>query len=78
MQTEKIGRFGHHPDQAIDFEVEITDLIGQAFEADHGMTEREPVVARIRQARLFRVGGVPSCVAAKDTLRTLENQFCSI
>lgn len=78
MQTEQLGKFGHHTDPAIDFEVEVTDLIGEAFEADNGMIERGPVVDRIRNAMLFRVGGVPSAMAAKDTLRELENRFCDL
>lgn len=78
MQTEILGKFGHHPDPAIDFEVEVTDLIGEAFEADQGMIEREPVVARIRKAMEFRVGGIPSAIAAKDTLRALETRFCPL
>lgn len=76
--TEKLGRFGHHPDPAIDFEVEVGDLVAEAFNADHGMGEREPVVGRVRAAMLFRVGGVPSAVAAKNTLRDLENRFCPL
>jgi hypothetical protein len=76
--TERLGRFGHHPDPAIDFEVEVDDLIAEAFNADHGMGERELVVGRVRAAMLFRVGGVPSAVAAKNTLRDLENRFCPL
>lgn len=78
MQTETLGKFGHHPDPAIDFEIEVGDLVAEAFNADHGMVERAPVVARIRKAMEFRVGGVPRAVSAKGDLRALETRFCPL
>lgn len=74
-----IGRFGHHPDPATDFEVEVESLQGRLFDAKHaipgkhGVTESVAQVAdAIKRAMTFRVGGVETSVRAKSILRALE------
>lgn len=72
---EKLGRFGHHPDPAIDFCVEVESLEGLAFDVERGMEERQPIALRINRAMGFRVGGDLSAITAKDTLRGLEKRI---
>lgn len=76
---DALGRFGHHPDPATDFEVEVTSLQGRLFNAKHaipdkhGVTESVAQVAdAIKRAMTFRVGGVETSVRAKSILRALE------
>lgn len=76
---DTLGRFGHHPDPATDFEVEVTSLQGRLFNAKHaipdkhGVTESVAQVAdAIKRAMTFRVGGVETSVRAKSILRALE------
>lgn len=76
---DALGRFGHHPDPATDFEVEVTSLQGRLFNAKHaipdkhGLTESVAQVAdAIKRAMTFRVGGVETSVRAKSILRALE------
>jgi hypothetical protein len=77
--TEKLGMFGHHPDPAIDFEVEVQAIEGMAAEARAGM---EPPFAsagqvreRLAKAMSFRVGGDQGAVAAKALLRKIDDEF---
>jgi len=67
-----LGRFGHHPDPAVDFCVEVEILQGQAYEAQVGMIPAAPVVERIDRAMSFRVGGDLNAISAKETLRQCE------
>lgn len=74
---EKLGKFGHHPDPAIDFEVEIETIQSLLYDATHGVTSRDDIPAiseRISKAMDFRVGGDPGAVAAKHMLRDLEKE----
>jgi hypothetical protein len=80
MSGEKLGRFDHHPDPAIDFCLAVDALDGHLFDARHGIGKPgEPArqiddifLARIRRAMEFRVGGDGNAVAAKQTLREIE------
>jgi hypothetical protein len=69
--TEALGRFGHHPDPAIDFEVEVCDIEGSAYEAIAGHLDRTALLDRAERALSFRVGAVESCINAKATLRKI-------
>ena len=75
--SHELGRFGHHPDPATDFEVEVQDIEGevQNFRVGFQPLSRQTLLERIARAMTFRVGGVPTCVAAKDALRRLEQEF---
>ncbi len=74
-----LGKFGHHPDPAIDFEIEVESLHARLIDAKGGIskpgTDPETVVAAledIERAMTFRVGGDPSAVRAKQMIRDLE------
>lgn len=70
-----LGRFGHHPEPAIDFEYEVEQIESIISDLEKGMRQGEPVpLDRIERAMTFRVGGDPSAVAAKETLRRLEQR----
>lgn len=77
--TTGLARFGHHPDPAIDFCVEVETLESRLHQAEHGLskpgTEPETVAAvlvDIQRAMDFRVGGDEGAVNAKHVLRELE------
>lgn len=77
--SAKLGRFDHHPDPAIDFEIEVQSLQARLFDAKGSISKpgTKPenvadVLAGITSAMSFRVGGDPSAVAAKSVLRELE------
>ena len=66
---EVLGRFGHHPEAAIDYECEIDALIGMAYDRLTGMQEHADLEDRIRKAMEFRVLSTPG------ELRWLSKQF---
>ena len=74
---EKLGRFGHHPEPDIDFEVEVEELVGMAINRRTGFDREPDLERRVERAMGFRVGGVPSCVAAKDDLRKIDAELRS-
>lgn len=69
--AESIGRFGHHPDPAIDFCIEVDALEGMAIDVRAGLDDAEAFKARLSRALEFRVGGDEGAVRAKDALRKL-------
>jgi len=79
IDAEGLARFGHHPDPAIDFELEVQDLEAEVYNFIVGFQPlpREKLDQRIDLALDFRVGAVPSCVHAKDVLRRLARRFLS-
>ncbi|ABS68899.1 hypothetical protein Xaut_3671 [Xanthobacter versatilis] len=76
---EVLGRFGHHPDPAIDFCLEVEVIQGEAVNHHIGFTNGAPsldeMVARIERAMAFRVGSDAGAVAAKQALREIEADF---
>lgn len=74
-----LGRFGHHPEPAIDFECEVEQIESIVADLEKGMRQGEPVpMERIARAMTFRVGGDPGAVAAKATLRELEKRASAL
>ena len=74
MTAKTLGKFGHHPDPAIDFEIEVQAL--QGADADHraglaGRMTKADFDRRMEVAMAFRVGGDAGAIAAKDMLRRL-------
>ena len=65
--------FGHHPDPAIDFEVEVGAIEGLVYEARVGLADSDAVTARIERAMQFRVGGDAGAVRAKARLREIAD-----
>ncbi len=72
---EKLGRFDHHPDPAIDFCVEVEAIQGMAYEARAGMIGMGDIRNRIFRAMQFRVGGDEGAVRAKAMLREAEGEM---
>lgn len=76
---ETLGRFGHHPDPAVDFCLEVEVIQGEAENHRLGFTagtpSRDEMAARIERAMAFRAGGDVGAVAAKQTLRKIEADF---
>lgn len=81
--TNTLGRFGHHPDPAIDFCVEVEEiqsihtnqrmgLGGPGFDGLGYEDDFSTVDKRIERAMIFRVGGDEGAVAAKQILRQIE------
>jgi hypothetical protein len=73
---ETLGRFGHHPNPADDFCIEVECLQGEwenhKIGFVNGTPSRNELDARVSRAMEFRVGGVPAAMSAKDTLRQIE------
>lgn len=65
---EKLGRFGHHPDPAIDFCVEVEEIEGMTRNVEIGFDEPVDVIARFPLALDFKVGGDLGAVAARGVL----------
>jgi hypothetical protein len=68
--------FGHHPDPAIDFCLEVEAIENDITDRNAGL---EPQIAhlgeRIERAMQFKVGGDAGAVVAKTALRTIEGAF---
>lgn len=76
-----LGRFDHHPDPAIDFEIEVQSLEARLFDAKGGISKPgtspetiNAVLRDIERALTFRVGGDVGAVSAKQVLRRLETE----
>jgi hypothetical protein len=74
---QKLGRFDHHPDPAIDFCCEVEAIIALDYDAAHSLAGAtvDDVLKRIDRAMSFRVGGDEHCVRAKQTLREIEKRI---
>lgn len=66
-----LGRFGHHPDPAIDFCTEVDAIEGLYADCLAKLEVFADADARAARAMGFRVGGDPSAVSAKDRLQEL-------
>lgn len=81
-QTEKLGRFGWHPDPATDFETEVHDLECEVYHHRVAFLNGTPPLDKIREriayAMTFRVGGVETAVLAKQRLRELEKEAAAL
>lgn len=75
--TEKPAKFGWNTDPAIDFEVEVQDLHAKAYNRRVGFDPEPDLDQRVETAMAFRVGGVLSCIAAKDVLREIDAELRS-
>lgn len=84
-ETEGLGRFGHHPNPAIDFCIEVETLESRLHQAEHGLSKPRSVpetiaavLHDIQKALNFRVGGDEGAVSAKHLLRSLEDKAKSL
>lgn len=80
-EMERLGRFGHHPDPAIDFCVEVECLENEIGNHLSGFLNGTPTMSELRErlarAMEFRVGGDEGAVAAKQVLRGVEDRLLS-
>lgn len=73
------GRFGHHPDPAVDFCVEVESLESIITDKELGLRTDEPHPReRFERAMEFRVGGDADAVRAKGFLRSLGPRVDSL
>lgn len=78
---EPLGRFGHHPNPAIDFLVEVESIERLAEELRKCVThigheaDYAALPSRIERALEFRVGCDSRCVEAKGRLRVIARAF---
>lgn len=74
--TPALARFGHHPDPAIDFCVEVEEIDAIHYDVRTGIAKdkEDERNRRISRAMSFRVGGDEKAVAAKDRLRVIERE----
>lgn len=75
MRIEKLGRFGHHPDPAIYFEVEVESIVGMDLDREWGFDDHRDLERRVDTAMEFIVGGDPGAIAAKATLREIASRL---
>lgn len=64
--------FGHHPNPAIDFCVEVDRIEGLRHECQVGMVDDTTLLDAVEKAMRFRVGGDVHAVTAKRRLREIE------
>ena len=77
-QEKALGRFGHHPDPATDFCVEVEELDAIVTDLEIGfpnpVSEREAIAREVR-AMEFVVGGDLIAIQAKAHLRQIEGRL---
>ena len=82
VTNETLGRFGHHPDPATDFETEVNDIECEVYHHKVGFENGTPPLSeladRIFKAMMFRVGAVETAVLAKQWLRELEKEVAAM
>jgi hypothetical protein len=71
-----LARFGHHPDPAIDFCVEVEEIQSIVHDRSIGFGNPDDATLgdRIFRAMQFNVGGDEGAVRAKALLRQIEAQ----
>lgn len=74
-----LARFGHHPDPAIDFCIEVEVIEGEWLNLKagflNGTPTREQLEDRVFKAMQFRAGGDEGAVNAKHALRKIEAEI---
>lgn len=75
--TEQLGRFGHHPDPAIDFCCEVDAIEGIEHEVKIGLADRGALFDRVGRAIDFNVGGDEHAIFAKHSLRQIADRLGS-
>ncbi len=74
-EDTELGRFGHHPNPAIDFCMEVEKLEGESYNMRAGIPSAMPLTTfreRVAKAMQFRVGGDLNAINAKGVLRSIE------
>jgi hypothetical protein len=73
--VEKLGRFGHHPDPANDFCVEVEIIEALEYDVSVGRGSLSDLVSRTQMAMTFRVGGDEIAIKAKGRLRQIDEKL---
>lgn len=84
-ELEKLGRFGHHPDPAIDYCIEVEAIEGYYFDATHGIGKPsegprkidDTFRNRVEHALDFIVGGDLNAIAAKSIVRRVHAELAT-
>lgn len=77
--TEQLGRFGHHPDPAIDFCVEVEEIEAITHNIGIGFEEcTNEFRERFARAFDFHVGGSAHAIAAKEVLRRCDARLAAV
>lgn len=71
-EPPRLGRFGHHPDPAVDFCTEVDAIDGMFADLGAGLETYQAVMNRVDRALEFRVGGDAHAVSAKRCLRHIH------
>lgn len=76
---DALARFGHHPDPATDFCIEVTELECIVTDKELGLRDDEEIpLSRIARAMTFRVGEDEIAVGAKQHLREIESRAAAL
>lgn len=77
--SEQLGKFGHHPDPAIDFCVEVEELMSIATDRKLGFPnpDDDSLARRVECAMNFIAGGDPSAVDAKAEVRAINKALAA-
>ena len=65
--------FGHHPNPAIDFCVEVEAIEGEVVDQRAGLAAQFDISQHVDRAMQFRVGGDQAAINAKDALRRIAS-----
>lgn len=68
-------KFGHHPEPAIDFTLEVEAIENEIADRNAGLTPTMDLAERIDRAMQFKVGGDAAAVVAKADLRKYAVAF---
>ncbi|NEU14030.1 hypothetical protein G3T14_18115 [Methylobacterium sp. BTF04] len=77
-ERDALARFGHHPDPANDFCVEVEVIQGMAHDESVGVPVAGDLSERIARAMTFRAGGDEIAVSAKGILRKIESDRAAL
>lgn len=78
MKANITGRFGHHPDPATDFCIEVEAIEGLHRDVLAGHAVSSQLEMRLRRALAFNVGGSADAVEAKTALRKTAEHLKAI
>lgn len=74
--AETVAKFGHHPEPATDFCVEVEAIEGEWFNVqvgfENGTPSKDELMKRVDAAMAFRVGGDLNAIKAKALLREID------
>jgi len=65
------ARFGHHPSPAVDYCIEVDQIMAIAYDCKTGLASSIELRARFTTAISFVPGGDLFCILAKNQLRLL-------